>query len=165
MKDFKEYIDGKVVDGYVSLEDCLSALEQAYNDGLNDRQKKMDEVKRPIWKDDYQAYLSIVKDSRESLLFDDKHKALFLKYNPRCDYKATIEKSIEMFWGTEEGWEYCKKKRKGKTLDIVATLKKNLERNRVYINDNGFNKDAFVKNRIAELDKKEQVITNGVMYK
>jgi len=107
MKDLKEYIDGKVVDGYVSLEDCLSALEQAYNDGLKDNKKDADEIKRPLWKDDYEAYLSIVKDSRESLLFDDRHKALFLKYNPRCDYKLTIEKTIEMFWGTEDGWNYC----------------------------------------------------------
>ena len=161
MKDFKAYLKGKIrscknsiaiydTNKYVLLEDCVSALEKAYNDGLNDRQKKMDEVKRPIWKDDYEAYLSIVKDSRESLLFDDRHKALFLKYNPRCDYKATIEKSIEMFWGTEEGWNYCKKKRKGKTLDMVATLRKNLERNRVYVNA----KDSYVQSRIAEIDSK-----------
>ena len=150
MKDFKEYINGKVVDGYVSLCDCLSALEQAYNDGLKDNKKDSDEIKRPLWKDDYEAYLSIVKDSRESLLFDDRHKALFLKYNPRCDYKATIEKSIEMFWGTEDGWNYCKKKRKGKTLDMVATLRKNLERNRVYVNA----KDSYVQSRIAEIDSK-----------
>ena len=150
MKDLKEYIDGKVVDAYVSLEDCLSALEQAYNDGLKDNKKDSDEIKRPLWKDDYEAYLSIVKDSRESLLFDDRHKALFLKYNPRCDYKATIEKSIEMFWGTEDGWNYCKKKRKGKTLDMVATLRKNLERNRVYVNA----KDSYVQSRIAEIDSK-----------
>ena len=150
MKDFKEYIDGKVIDGYVSLEDCLSALEQAYNDGLKDNKKDSDEIKRPLWKDDYEAYLSIVKDSRESLLFDDRHKALFLKYNPRCDYKLTIEKTIEMFWGTEDGWNYCKKKRKGKTLDMVATLRKNLERNRVYVNA----KDSYVQSRIAEIDSK-----------
>ena len=150
MKDLKEYIDGKVIDGYVSLEDCLSALEQAYNDGLKDNKKDSDEIKRPLWKDDYEAYLSIVKDSRESLLFDDRHKALFLKYNPRCDYKLTIEKTIEMFWGTEDGWNYCKKKRKGKTLDMVATLRKNLERNRVYVNA----KDSYVQSRIAEIDSK-----------
>jgi len=50
MKDLKEYIDGKVIDGYVSLEDCLSALEQAYNDGLNDRQKKWMKSKDPYGK-------------------------------------------------------------------------------------------------------------------
>ena len=164
MKDLKEYIDGKVVDGYVSLEDCLSALEQAYNDGLKDNKKDSDEIKRPLWKDDYEAYLSIVKDSRESLLFDDRHKALFLKYNPRCDYKATIEKSIEMFWGTEDGWNYCKKKRKGKKLDMISTLKKNLERNRVF-SGSGFNKDTYIKNRIEELDKQKEVIFNGIRYK
>lgn len=150
MKDLKEYIDGKVVDGYVSLCDCLSALEQAYNDGLKDNKKDSDEIKRPLWKDDYEAYLSIVKDSRESLLFDDRHKSLFLKYNPRCDYKATIEKSIDMFWGTEEGWNYCKKKRKGKKLDMISTLKKNLERNRVYVDA----KSSYVQSRIAEIDGK-----------
>ena len=164
MKDLKEYIDGKVVDGYVSLEDCLSALEQAYNDGLKDNKKDSDEIKRPLWKDDYEAYLSIVKDSRESLLFDDRHKALFLKYNPRCDYKLTIEKTIEMFWGTEDGWNYCKKKRKGKKLDMISTLKKNLERNRVF-SGSGFNKDTYIKNRIEELDKQKKGIFNGIRYK
>ena len=146
MKDFKEYIDGKVINGYVSLEDCLSAIEQAYNDGAGSNI----EIDKSDWRGSIDEYLSIVKDSRESLLFDDRHKALFLKYNPRCDYKLTIEKTIEMFWGTEDGWNYCKKKRKGKTLDMVATLRKNLERNRVYVNA----KDSYVQSRIAEIDSK-----------
>ena len=55
-----------------------------------------------------------------------------------------------MFWGTEDGWNYCKKKRKGKTLDMVATLRNNLERNRVYVNA----KDSYVQSRIAEIDSK-----------
>ena len=164
MKDLKEYIDGKVVDGYVSLEDCLSALEQAYNDGLKDNKKDSDEIKRPLWKDDYEAYLSIVKDSRESFTNDQKHKALFLKYNPKCDYKLTIEKTVDMFWGTEDGWNYCKKKRKGKKLDMISTLKKNLERNRVF-SGRGFNKDTYIKNRIEELVKQKEVIFNGIRYK
>ena len=69
-----------------------------------------------------------------------------------------------MFWGTEDGWNYCKKKRKGKKLDMISTLKKNLERNRVF-SGSGFNKDTYIKNRIEELDKQKEVIFNGIRYK
>ena len=146
MKDLKEYIDGKVVDGYVSLEDCLSALEQAYNDGV----ERAIEPDKSYWRGSIDEYLSLVLIAKETLVNDQKHKALFLKYNPKCDYKLTIEKTVDMFWGTEDGWNYCKKKRKGKTLDMVATLRKNLERNRVYVNA----KDSYVQSRIAEIDSK-----------
>lgn len=37
MKDLKEYIDGRVINGHVSLEDCLSAIERAYNDGAKSK--------------------------------------------------------------------------------------------------------------------------------
>lgn len=158
MKDFSRYISHRIIDNgkelflskHTTLEDCLLALEQAYNDGLSDANKVNKENNKPLWKDDYNAYISIVEDSKETLLSDIKHKELFLKYNPKCDYQLTLEKSVEMFWGTEEGWEYCKKKRKGKKLDMVATLKNNLERNRVYINTN----DSYIQRRIAEIDNK-----------
>ena len=161
MKDFTEYLIGKILscknsitifdtNQYILLDDCLCLLEQAYNDGLSDANKVKKENNKPLWKDDYNAYISIVEDSKETLLCDNKHKELFLKYNPKCDYQLTLEKSVEMFWGTEEGWEYCKKKRRGKKLDMVATLKKNLERNRVYINTN----DSYIQRRIAEIDNK-----------
>ena len=146
MKDFKEYIDGKVINGYVSLEDCLSAIEQAYNDGV----ERAIEPDKSYWRGSIDEYLSLVLIAKETLVNDQKHKALFLKYNPKCDYKLTIEKTVDMFWGTEEGWNYCKKKRKGKKLDMISTLKKNLERNRVYISNN----EAYIKNRIAEIDNK-----------
>ena len=146
MKDFKEYIDGKVIDGYVSLEDCLSAIERAYNDGANSNI----EIDKSDWRGSIDEYLSLVIIAKDILINDQKHKALFLKYNPKCDYKLTVEKTVDMFWGTEDGWNFCKKKRKGKRLDMVAALKKNLERNRVYISDN----DAYIKKRIAEIDNK-----------
>ena len=146
MKDFKEYIDGRVINGHVSLEDCLSAIEQAYNDGV----ERAIEPDKSYWRGSIDEYLSLVLIAKETLVNDQKHKALFLKYNPKCDYKLTIEKTVDMFWGTEDGWNYCKKKRKGKTLDMVATLRKNLERNRVYVNA----KDSYVQSRIAEIDSK-----------
>ena len=160
MKDLKEYIDGKVVDGYVSLEDCLSALEQAYNDGS----ERAIDTDKSDWRGSIDEYLSLVLIAKETLVNDQRHKALFLKYNPKCDYKLTIEKTVDMFWGTEDGWNYCKKKRKGKKLDMISTLKKNLERNRVF-SGSGFNKDTYIKNRIEELDKQKEVIFNGIRYK
>ena len=160
MKDFKEYIDGKVIDGYVSLEDCLSAIERAYNDGG----ERAIEPDKSYWRGSIDEYLSLVLIAKEALTNDQKHKALFLKYNPKCDYKLTIEKTVDMFWGTEDGWNYCKKKRKGKKLDMISTLKKNLERNRVF-SGSGFNKDTYIKNRIEELDKQKEVIFNGIRYK
>lgn len=112
------------------------------------------------WKSDINLYIAIVEEAQEKLIADETHRALFLKYNPRCDYDLTVEKAVDMFWGTEDGWEFCKKKRKGKKLDMYSTLKKNLERNRVYADsrkDKEDERQKYVEKRIAELDKKIKV--------
>ena len=66
MKDFTEYLmfktqyNPELNETFVVLSDCLKALEQAYNDGLNDANKVKKENNKPLWKDDYNAYISIV---------------------------------------------------------------------------------------------------------
>lgn len=162
MKQMESYIDGNtvVIDGksYVPLSVCMDALEWISYDvraetlsGINNGKIAAEnEPEIETWRDDFDLYISVVESAKERLIEDIKYRGLFLKYNPRCDYKLTVEKTVEMFWGTEQGWLYCKKKRKGKKLDMLSALKKNLERNRVYIN----NKEAYVKDRISEIDKK-----------
>jgi len=160
MKRLESYIEDKeqTIDGrcYIPFSDCMDALQSLCYDMLSEKTDYISRISADnepeieTWKDNFDIYLSIVESAKEALIDDDKHKELFLKYNPRCDYKLTVEKTVEMFWGTEDGWMYCKKKRKGKKLDMLSALKKNLERNRVYIN----NKEAYVKERISEIDKK-----------
>ena len=76
MKDFTECLmfktqyNPELNETFVVLSDCLKALEQAYNDGLNDANKVKKENNKPLWKDDYNAYISIVEDSKETLLSD-----------------------------------------------------------------------------------------------
>lgn len=86
---------------------------------------KVEEKKE--WREDFNAYMGLVNKAKSDLLSDSEYKAYIEKYYPNADYENSVGKLVDGFWGTEEGWEYCKKKRKGKTINMLATLKKNLD--------------------------------------
>ena len=48
--------------------------------------------------------------------------------------QLTLEKAFVDFWGTEVGWNWCKKRRRGKKIDWPATIRNALDsrNNRVY---------------------------------
>lgn len=125
---------------------------------------------KPDWYLDFNVYKDLVLQAQQTLLSDANVKAQFEKFNPNCDYELSLEKSVETFWGTEDGWEN-KKKGRAKTINMTSTLKKNIERSKVYKSygkNSLFDKDAYVKNQIKELDDKmrgEKLIINGVEYK
>lgn len=73
--------------------------------------KKKKEV--PPWKTDFITYLQIVEDAADKLTNDKQTYEKFNKYFSGYDYLLSLDKAME-FWGTERGWEYCKKKPKGK---------------------------------------------------
>lgn len=121
---------------------------------------KVEEKKE--WREDFNAYMELVNKAKKDLLSDSEYKAYIEKYYPNADYEQSICKLVDGFWGKQEGWEYCKKKRKGKTINMLATLKKNLDaRSRiVYKQKKGLSlndKDSDKSN--------DKLFINGVEYR
>lgn len=87
------------------------------------------------WRTDFNAYLKLVNEAKTKLLADTAVKAKKEKYYPDIDYELSLEKMIEDFWGTEEGWKHkVKSSKKAKEIDMAKTLAKafDLSGNRVY---------------------------------
>ena len=119
-------------------------------------------VEKKEWREDFYAYMELVNKAKKDLLSDSEYKAYIEKYYPNADYEQSIGKLVDGFWGKQEGWDYCKKKRKGKTINMLATLKKNLDaRSRiVYKQKNGLSlpdKDSDKSN--------DKLFINGVEYR
>lgn len=95
--------------------------------------KKGEEL--PNWKTDFKAYLELVYDAKEKLLANMSIKAKKLKYHPNINYELTIEKMVDEYWGTEDGWKQkIENSKKSNSIDMVKTLSKsfNYQQNRVY---------------------------------
>lgn len=90
------------------------------------KKKPKEKKEQPMWKEDYQVYLSLVNEAKDKLKRDKETYDKFNKYHAGYDYLLSLDKTCE-FWGSEDGWEFCKKKRKGVTLDMVAALKKGVD--------------------------------------
>ena len=83
------------------------------------------------WKKDFDEYKRLVEEAKEKLLSDEAFKQKMLKYYPNMDYELSIDKSITTYWGTEEGWNNKRAKR-SKQINMLSTLKKNLDKSIVY---------------------------------
>ncbi|MGN1155450.1 MAG: hypothetical protein ACI4TK_04675 [Agathobacter sp.] len=95
--------------------------------------KKGEEL--PNWKTDFKAYLELVYDAKEKLLANMSIKAKKLEYHPNINYELTIEKMVDEYWRTEDGWKHkIKTSKKSKEIDMVKTLVKGFDipSNRVY---------------------------------
>jgi len=84
------------------------------------------------WRKDYEEYLKIVTNDYDELMQDSERLSKQEKYYPNIDIKLSIEKGFVNFWGTDLGWMFCKKKRKGKTLDMKRTLLNAIDLNKVW---------------------------------
>lgn len=87
------------------------------------------------WRTSFAIYKSLVDEAKLRLINDRDYQAYIESYYPNSDYVKTINKMVEGFWGIEDGWEHCKKKRKAKNINMYAAMKKNLDnRNRIVYN-------------------------------
>lgn len=111
-----------LTDNTVNGEDNNNKLKEDID--LNKNKTKEDNIE---WRDSLEVYLGLVNTAKERLLNDTEYRQYIEKYYPNADYENSVGKLVDGFWGTEEGWEYCKKKRKGKTINMLSTLKKNLD--------------------------------------
>jgi hypothetical protein len=86
------------------------------------------------WRTNFQEYLKIVEDAKQKILDDtDIIEKRILHFWKNINVEKSLELSITNFWGTEAGWKN-KKKCKGKTIDMVETLLKNIDKNKVFKN-------------------------------
>lgn len=83
------------------------------------------------WRTSFEIYKTMVYEAMNYLLTDKNEYGKLQKYNPDLDIKLSLEKSVENFWGSEAGW---KNKKSSRTVDIdmVSTLKNNIDKNKVY---------------------------------
>lgn len=124
--------------------------------------KERDDGSLPGWRSDFMTYMALVRDAASELKADAEFRALMLKYHPGIDYAKSVDKSVDLFWGTERGWRH-KLKSKSKGIDMAATLRKNIEKNLVYIPKDG----KGWKSAYEETQKKDddRLFINGVEYR
>ena len=98
------------------------------NKSNNTSNKPNKQEEKKEWRDSFEIYLALVNKGKQDILSDVEFKEYMQKYYPNSDYEATLNKLIDSFWGKQEGWEYCKSKRKGKTINMTSALKKNMDK-------------------------------------
>lgn len=116
----KKYIDESYLDNaWKWFEDDLKLLHES----------------KDTWKTDFEEYLVLVNKAKISILsnFDLVNKRI-LKYWPNLDVRKSLELSIDRFWGTNDGWKLkIKQSKKVKTLNMVETLVKNIDKSKVFL--------------------------------
>lgn len=121
-------------DGKISEETRKNIRENSEknptNKYTNDKDTKDENIveDKKEWRESFDAYLNLVYSARDKVLIDAEYRQYIEKYYPNSDYNATLNKLVDGFWGKNEGWEFNKSKRKGKTINMVSTLKKNMDK-------------------------------------
>lgn len=93
---------------------------------ISNKPNKEEEKKE--WRDSFEVYLALVNKGKQDVMSDSEYRQYIEKYYPNADYDSTLNKLIDGFWGKTEGWEFCKSKRKGKTINMTSALKKNMDK-------------------------------------
>lgn len=102
---------------------------------IKEKEDKSSSKKEPTWRDDFNIFLGLVNSAKEQLLSDKKCKAKMELYYPNLNYELSLQKMVDDYWGTEEGWQKKKKSpKKDANIDMVKTLKNGFSRhyNRLY---------------------------------
>ena len=129
----------RLTDNTVNGEDNNNKLKEDID--LNKNKTKEDNIE---WRDSFEVYLGLVNTAKERLLNDTEYRQYIEKYYPNADYDATLNKLVDSFWGEQDGWEYNKKKRNGKTINMFSALKKNMDRRDKIVYKQKFNQKKYV---------------------
>ena len=143
------------------------------NNSNNTGNKPNKQEEEKEWRDSFEVYLEIVNNAKDKVLLDTDFRQYIEKYYPNSDYNATLNKLVDGFWGKEEGWEYNKSKKKVKSINMVSTLKKNMDKRERIVykqRDNRKkytplqNKDEELNNNIPTLNE-DGDLPDGTFYK
>lgn len=96
MKDFNEYLKGKTICSsslhvFIELDNCLSALEQAYNDGLNDANKVKSKIDDSLI-NEFEQFRKAYKGTKRGL--KTEYENLVKKHK---DYKEIVPKLLGLY--------------------------------------------------------------------
>lgn len=115
------------------------------------------------WRESMEEYLKEVDKAKEELIEDADFKNKFLGMFPNADYLRSIMKSMQ-YWTSEKAWE-LKKKSKTKKINMLTTLKNNLDKSIVYKNQ----QDSPIENlRMLDIeysDQEEGTLADGTFIK
>lgn len=137
-------------------------------DGINKEKEdnKLSSKKKAsntTWRASFVEYKVLVETAKEELLNDEEFKYKFISMYPNADFYRTVLKSMD-YWCSEQGWN-TKKKSKSKEINMLATLKKNLDKSVVYKNHNDEPIENLRKLSIEYTDKKEGTLADGTIIK
>ena len=93
------------------------------------------------WRDDFEVYLTDLREAYKALVIDTAYITERAKYHPGINIKLSLEKSCKEFWATEAGWKH-KKKSKSNDLNWKSTFTKTLDQkcNQVWLQKGETNK-------------------------
>jgi len=83
------------------------------------------------WRNDFGIYLKETNAAKEKLKADNVYRAQMEGVHENVDYDKTLDNMVYSYWGLEEAWQK-KCKAKSKNMDMIATLKKNFDKNIVF---------------------------------
>jgi len=99
--------------------------QQATNNKQEEEEKKLVVVvvdnNIREWRENFEIYKNQVYTTLEQLTNDPDFISKQQKYYPSLDIITTLNKAVDIFWGTEAGWKH-KKKSKAESIDWIATL-------------------------------------------
>lgn len=107
----------------------IQDIKQKKDNNIKNKEKEID------WRTNFDAYMVLVNEAKAKLLADTSVRQKKEKYYPDIDYELSLEKMVDDFWGTEEGWKHkVKGSKKSASIDMVKTLNKGFDMasNRVY---------------------------------
>lgn len=115
------------------------------------------------WRESMEEYLKEVEKAKEELIEDADFKKEFLGMFPNADYLRSIMKSMQ-YWTSEKAWE-LKKKSKTKKINMLSTLKNNLDKSIVYKNQQDAPIENLRKLDIEYSDQEEGTLADGTFIK
>lgn len=119
---------------------------------------------RPLaWRESIEEYRKEVDKAKEELINDEEFKKKFMGMFPNADYLRSIMKSLQ-YWTSEKAWE-LKKKSKTKQINMLTTLKNNLDKSIVYKNNNDAPIENLRKLEIEYSDPEEGTLADGTFIK
>lgn len=115
------------------------------------------------WRESMEEYLKEVEKAKEELIEDAGFKSKFLGMFPNADYLRSIMKSMQ-YWTSEKAWE-LKKKSKTKKINMLSTLKNNIDKSIVYKNQQDAPIENLRKLEIEYSDPEEGTLADGTFIK
>lgn len=138
---------------------AIQVIKQSYKDKVNTKEDtNVSKKSAPVfeeWKEDFQEYLKLVNEAKARLLIDSEERRKIETVYPDIDYYKTVEKAVLSYWGTEDGWEFSKKRKKGKSINMYSTLKKSIYQKWNIIYKSRY--DKVSNNHISENNSKEVI--------